>query len=597
MDAARRWTLVELVVIGALAFGGAWRERMHQSVEMQYLSFLALLAGPSLRRLGALTTTLSPPPRIAFLFELTAFSALVTYPIGVWAHLLAGVAALTVALPPLRTEGPVTTAIAGRIVFAAMILVTFLAIATGWDARDRRSMWAVWPFVILSLEALLPPHGLRETLRRTAGLSVVLAPAALHSHMGYRSQETECLLLVFSTVIAAFAFMEILGRLKAGRDEDERRAWRRRVRFGAVACAIPIGFLWAGAEIFCATRPTTATPVVAPIVDDGTQPFHAPGKRYVFAAPKRIAEAPEDLVQNEFVWNRDGFHDQDHELAKPRGTLRIALLGDSFVEGIQLRLEDLLHRRLESLLATKTPRPLEVETLAFGWSGWGQANELAALRAHAMSYAPDLVLLEFLPTNDVANNHPELEVDRMLSWPRLFSVVAGQRGLRFTALLADRIDHVLARVAGRSANVDEEVFAKRLSAPRAAAWEEAWGKTHSLVSEIATVTSQHGARLVVVIYPSAPEVRALAEQQATTNAFDFEGPARRMREACARAGIPCLDLGPRFARLDSNDRSHLFLNGDGHWSSFGHARAAEEVARFLLGETAIWSDLVAKAPR
>jgi hypothetical protein len=587
----RRATLLEVALLALLVLAGAWREHRRDGVEMQYLTFVALLSVSTLRRVFAALTDVPSHPRAALALELAAFGGLATYPVAISAHVLAGLSAVLGSLPPLKPQGPARSPLLARALFFAVVATAAGAIVCGSSVRDRRGLLAAWPFAILALEALVPPRmtTLDETLPRTGGFTIVLALPAVHTHMGYRAQETECLLLVFSTIVALFALAEILLRLSSRGDIARVYALRRRVAFSAVACAVPLSLLWVAAELAFRWAPGAGAPSVAPIVNDGTQPFHAPGQRYVFQAPEKENPAPEELARNEFVWNQEGFHDRDHARGKPPSCLRVLLLGDSFVEGTQLRLEDLLHVRLEAKLRERTPPEVTVETLAFGYSGWGQVEELAALAVAGAGYAPDLVLLEFLPANDVANNYPELEADRTLSWLEIFGVVAAQRGLRFTALAAEK----LVRVSQRNApSIDDELFLPPRSPERAAVWRRAWERTDALIGEIAQASSRASSRLAVLIYPVDAEVRARAEPSARSE--DLLAPARRMVEICARRGVPCLDLGPRFAKLDAEERGHLFLRGDGHWTRVAHGHASEEVTRFLADETPLWGELVAK---
>src|SRR5512145_3149572 len=94
--------------------------------------------------------------------------------------------------------------------------------------------------------------------------------------------------------------------------------------------------------------------------------------------------------------NRRGLRDREHELEKPAGTYRIAILGDSYAEAMQVELE----RTFWSLLPPRLERcgfagGKRVETINFGVSGYGTADELLTLRERAWPYQPDMVLLAF----------------------------------------------------------------------------------------------------------------------------------------------------------------------------------------------------------
>ena len=55
----------------------------------------------------------------------------------------------------------------------------------------------------------------------------------------------------------------------------------------------------------------------------------------------------------------------------------------------------------------------------FGVSGYGTAQELLTLRHYVWDYSPDIVLMAFLPGNDVRNNSKELEPEKLRPFFRL----------------------------------------------------------------------------------------------------------------------------------------------------------------------------------
>ena len=101
--------------------------------------------------------------------------------------------------------------------------------------------------------------------------------------------------------------------------------------------------------------------------------------------------------------NRAGFRDDDHVLEKGDGVYRVAVIGDSFIEAIQVEKEERATELLgEALALCQDPRFGRVEVLNFGISGYGTGQELLVWRDVASRYSPDLVLLyiqlsDFLP--------------------------------------------------------------------------------------------------------------------------------------------------------------------------------------------------------
>lgn len=103
--------------------------------------------------------------------------------------------------------------------------------------------------------------------------------------------------------------------------------------------------------------------------------------------------------------NAAGWRDRDHARAKTPGVFRVLVLGDSITYGAIVGLEDLFTRALERVLRE---RGYAVEVISIGLGGWGTDQELEALRLEGLSYAPDVVVLEYT-SNDPGDNLVSLE--------------------------------------------------------------------------------------------------------------------------------------------------------------------------------------------
>ncbi len=99
--------------------------------------------------------------------------------------------------------------------------------------------------------------------------------------------------------------------------------------------------------------------------------------------------------------NQYGWRDVEWSLEKPEGTFRIAVLGDSFVEAYQVELEATCLKLAESRLHRETG--VDVELMNFGRAGFSQTEELLVLENEVARFSPDMVLLFFLPENDIGD--------------------------------------------------------------------------------------------------------------------------------------------------------------------------------------------------
>lgn len=295
----------------------------------------------------------------------------------------------------------------------------------------------------------------------------------------------------------------------------------------------------------------------------------------------------------------------------PQGTLRVALVGDSYVEARQVALEDTIGARLERGLAACAGRPVEV--LAFGVSGYGTAQEYLLYRERIAAYHPSVVLLALLTGNDIADEEPSL---RMGSGPSpYFSVdAAGELVLdasfreseEFRARSEEsgwlwfrrhsqflRALHAIGGHGDGAARgelgLSDEIYAP----PRTDAWRDAWARTEAILRHFDADVRADGHRFALVTLSNAiqvdPDLEARARYREAVGAgADLFYPDRRLADAGAAAGYPVLNLAPPLAAYA--EAHHAFLHGfantamgTGHWNELGHQVAAEETARWLCG--------------
>jgi hypothetical protein len=325
--------------------------------------------------------------------------------------------------------------------------------------------------------------------------------------------------------------------------------------------------------------------------------------------------------------NRDGWRDEEHPLDKPAGELRVAVLGDSMVEALQVPADRtfwaLAERRLEGCERLGGRR---VQLLDFGVSGFGTAQELLALRHRVERYRPDLVLLAFYSGNDVRNNHRPLDQDPLRPYftlegdpPRLLldASFQGTRGYRFRRSLPGRLaygavdrsrllqlakhaksaaDGLIGavrarRAAGGEAALQELGLDNAVYAPPAdPAWRAAWRVTEELIRALDRESRAQGARLAVVTLSTPiqvhPDPVARRRFAARLGVPDLLYPERRLAALARAEGIPALLLAPELARHSTRTGAYLhgFPNtppGEGHWNQEGHRVAGNLLADWL----------------
>ena len=99
--------------------------------------------------------------------------------------------------------------------------------------------------------------------------------------------------------------------------------------------------------------------------------------------------------------------------------------------------------------------------------------------------------------------------------------------------------------------------------------------TRALLVAMSDLGRAAGAELSVVYVPAPEDVRD------DLGGTYVDAVRAMVEETCRTAGIPFLDLAPRF-RARAAEGAALFIPRDGHWSAAGHALAAEVIQESVL---------------
>ena len=120
---------------------------------------------------------------------------------------------------------------------------------------------------------------------------------------------------------------------------------------------------------------------------------------YRRAANAAFVETGENPRPVTVTTNAAGWRGPDRPLAKPAGTLRVALVGDSYVEATAVEEDRTFGVLAGQALTRAAGRPVEVAN--FGVSGYSPVHYLLALRDSVLATRPDVVALFFFPLNDL----------------------------------------------------------------------------------------------------------------------------------------------------------------------------------------------------
>ena len=154
-----------------------------------------------------------------------------------------------------------------------------------------------------------------------------------------------------------------------------------------------------------------------------TVPFHTSIRPMIFVPGVGFQKPPHTEIRKTNrldFWtvqrtNRLGFVDREPPSPERAAeSCHIAMIGDSFVEALEVPIVEKFHVRLEEMAARELPH-LDVTTSAFGYEDTGQINQLAFYDEYARPLRPKLVVLVFVP-NDYIDNFPLWKSLRRGGW-------------------------------------------------------------------------------------------------------------------------------------------------------------------------------------
>jgi len=331
---------------------------------------------------------------------------------------------------------------------------------------------------------------------------------------------------------------------------------------------------------------------------------------------------PDSETVHYYRTNSQGWRDVEHAYQKPAGRLRILVVGDSHTYGLTASLDHLYTRRLEALLRDRGWAGVEVISLAV--PGWGTDQALEAIQTEGLRYRPDVVVYQFCD-NDLLDNLQDEELgmvdgyshlepflyrmqgdslvrthrDRHLGWKahvryylqgsvlvhHTYSFLKQVREARRGEKLSHREWRLrqVQEIKSRLTRADYEVLFSDPPAERAV---RSWALTEAMIRRMQEACRAGGAELAVLVESDSARrdwyLRWEAVRSDSAGDFmvlegarrdlDFFTPVRRLREACARLGVPVAPTLRRYHRFEL----------DPHLNPAGQEAMARDLADFLV---------------
>ena len=305
--------------------------------------------------------------------------------------------------------------------------------------------------------------------------------------------------------------------------------------------------------------------------------------------------------------NSLGFRDSEWDSTKGP---KIALLGDSFLEALQVGDNQHTGAVLERMMGT--------QVLSAGISGFGTAGELLIFKKYLKKYKPELVVVLFYPKNDPINNHCKLNESTgnsfFVSCPCLsYSDPVPEREQTITWEISDKTPEdrpffqkilllqLLKKWLGQET---ETAYANSwgiYQKPLTGEWLEAATFTGAAIRQLKQEVDSYGGKLQFTLLPDmdlfySPEnLRKELGWEVLPKGFNPNFPYEWVSDTLKAQGISFIDLRIPFsfyANTHKLKEPWFYFACNSHFNPIGHWLAARCITGWASGD----STLMAKFP-
>lgn len=285
-----------------------------------------------------------------------------------------------------------------------------------------------------------------------------------------------------------------------------------------------------------------------------------------------------------YRFNSIGFRDYEYSLEKDKNTCRIAVLGDSFAESLQVELNESWPKLLEKKLNSNS-KNIKFEVMNFGLScAWTEA-EYFVMERYALKFRPDIVFLLFYTRNDVNNDffeptrrHFKLNEkgELIVIEPSTDFYAKLKNFLRKSKLVRIAYDKFYTTFRYKLQPENQIGFYGVFLKEYPQEWNRAWNVSKLVLKQMDNLVKDNNATLIIAIantkQQASPELwdkilneyPILAERK-----WNLTKPNKIMEDFCKQNRIKCIDTLDLFKK-SFEDGENLYFEIDDHWTKQGH---------------------------
>ena len=315
------------------------------------------------------------------------------------------------------------------------------------------------------------------------------------------------------------------------------------------------------------------------------------------------------LRRQEFIThvkiNSQGLRDKEYGLKKPDNTVRIAAVGDSFVFGFGVNLNETMVKILESKLNSGLSKKsgINYEVMNFGVSAYGTEQEYILIKNKVINYSPDIIILAFVSNDfkenvkfnlfDVKNdalirNPPQkitslLKLRNYISWHShlyslvYFSIIDNQK-LRDFFIKAKLLNPPY---KNPDTDFDSLIYLNSKNQD----FDYAVNQTLFLLNTINNITKKNNVELAIFLVPTREQVdNNKMKDYINNNNLPFEKlnttKVQEIIRALQKENVIIIDPLDIFKKYNTNNT--FYYNIDGHWNTKGHQFAADVLYEKLI---------------